>query len=1072
MPPENFSEDGGGMSPSDDSRLDPAELAQLLQAADPAALLAPPRLVRRAIKQDRRWTGIGLRVPHARSYVIGRDALLALATRAELGVAPDRELPEKLILIASPDPTWLGSVPRAQALVDTWRLLFHARIHLAMATQFDERNLGDAGMRERIERIGPLEFDEIAAVLRQEKLLLPPRDERTIYEEFAAVYWELRYFAPALLPRYFPALRDRERVEQVLAEDVDAGAVFAAARLAGAPDPMGPTALVEQAVAPKQESAATRDGEWCRRLAGRADYDSARGNSVRAAIRLSQAAHCAPSELDRRFQASAADALDRLIQRLQAVLHFDEAEATKWRRSLAALLAPAAAGFWTAEARLLYDLQKICVDHERPIYALDLVEWAYSLFRQPFVRPLPNQPALLAVKHLRVALGRVPAIQVTEAVRHELSGLLHGALHQAEVTLRARWRPALGDALREVGLQPQNFPERVALDKLIEELLDQIIERGFLNLGDLRDALSRNELKLADLSGAGEFFVGDPLIRANRELAVRAAGIYRRGEIYLRWLQRASALTFGTRPGRWLTRFLLLPFGGAFATIIFIQEMLKLVRLPHHLHEPTFGLTLGALGIFYLLLMHVPAFRALVVRGFQTAWRGARALFVDLPAALLRVLQVRWFFGSRLFLFLVRYLLKPLPAALLAWAILTALGVESGTAMAGAGATLVIVSFVLNSRFGRDLEEITIDWFVRNWEYVRSLVPGLFRLVMGFFHGILEETDRVLYSVDEWLRFRHGQGRWTFAAKIVLGFIWFIVTYVIRLYVNVFIEPTVNPLKHFPVVTVAAKLLVPFWKPLLEFLAAPLLFLGPLPAYSIAFLTLHAIPGVAGFLVWELKENWKLYRANRARALGPVVIGSHGETMIRLLRPGFHSGTLPKLYARIRRALHKAQRTGDWERAQRLEAMLHHVEQSIGHFSERELLAFVNGAKSWRHGPIHLSGVATATNRIILRFACPSLGERDMEMSFEEQSGVFWAHVAKPGWRMLITGAEAEILSLAIIGFYKKAGVDRVREDTEDQVPFKDRAIAWQDWVAAWESDQSGNGQSMPVSSIPLVQPS
>jgi hypothetical protein len=621
----------------------------------------------------------------------------------------------------------------------------------------------------------------------------------------------------------------------------------------------------------------------------------------------------------------------------------------------------------------------------------------------------------------------------------------------------------LGDALREVGLQPQNFPERVALDKLIEELLDDIIERGFLNLGDLRDALSRNELKLADLSGADEFFTGDPLIRANRALAVQAAGIYRRGEIYLRWLQRASALTFGTRPGRWLTRFLLLPFGGAYATIIFIEEMLKLARLPHRLHEPAFGVAVGALGIFYLLLMHVPAFRALVVRGFQTAWRGVWALFVDLPATILRVLQVRWFFGSRVFLFLLRYLLKPLPVALLIWAILTALGVDSDVALAGAGVALLIVSFVLNSRFGRDLEEITIDWFVRNWEYVRSLVPGLFRLVMGFFHGILEETDRVLYSVDEWLRFRHGQGRWTFAAKIVLGFVWFLVTYVIRLYANVFVEPTVNPLKHFPVVTVAAKLLVPFWRPLTEFLAAPLMFLGSVPAYAIAFVTLHAIPGAAGFLVWELKENWKLYRANRARALGPVVIGSHGETMTRLLRPGFHSGTLPKLYARIRRALRKAQRSGDWERPQRLEATLHHVEQSIAHFAERELLAFINGAKNWRHGPIHLSGVATATKRSVLKFACPSLGDRDLEISFEEQSGLLWAHFAEPGWRTRIAGPDADVLALAIVGFYKKAGVERLREDAEDQPPFKDRTIAWQDWVAAWESDPIGSGTSIPV---------
>src|SRR5262249_12283375 len=154
--------------------------------------------------------------------------------------------------------------------------------------------------------------------------------------------------------------------------------------------------------------------------------------------------------------------------------------------------------------------------------------------------------------------------------------------------------------------------------------------------------------------------------------------------------------------------------------------------------------------------------------------------------------------------------------------------------------------------------------------------------------------------------------------------------------------------------------------------------------------------------------------------------------------------------ARIRRALRKAQRTGDWARPQRLEATLLHVEQDIGHFSERELLAFIKGAKSWQHGPIHLSGVATATNRIILKLACPALGESDLEINFEERSGVLWAHVANPGWRTRLTSADADVFSLAIIGFYKKAGVEHLRDDAEDQPLFGSRTVAWEDWVAAW----------------------
>ena len=80
---------------------------------------------------------------------------------------------------------------------------------------------------------------------------------------------------------------------------------------------------------------------------------------------------------------------------------------------------------------------------------------------------------------------------------------------------------------------------------------------------------------------------------------------------------------------------------------------------------------------------------------------------------------------------------------------------------------------------------------------------------MGFFKWVLEAVDSCIYTVDEWLRFRTGDSRLSLIVKPVLGLIWFAVTYVFRLVITLFIEPTLNPIKHFPVVTVAAKLLLP-----------------------------------------------------------------------------------------------------------------------------------------------------------------------------------------------------------------------------------------------------------------------
>src|SRR5205814_6804986 len=101
--------------------------------------------------------------------------------------------------------------------------------------------------------------------------------------------------------------------------------------------------------------------------------------------------------------------LVRLAQRLQPALHLDRAALEEWQSVLPALLGKAAQGIWAVEARLLYDLQKVCIDHERDVYALDVVEWALSLGRRPIKRLLPHQREVLMTKHLRSAARRLNA---------------------------------------------------------------------------------------------------------------------------------------------------------------------------------------------------------------------------------------------------------------------------------------------------------------------------------------------------------------------------------------------------------------------------------------------------------------------------------------------------------------------------------------------------------------------------------------------------------------------------------------------------------------------------------------
>ena len=1065
------------MSASQAPPLTAAELQTLLRQVEAAALLVPARLLRRVIKRNRRLTSLGLRVPHARSFVIARDALRKLVSAEELRLDP--ALPPRVILLACPDEEQLASTPRESVLLETWRLLFHTQVHRALA----ERPLDRRAVRQRVHALGQAEFDEIRTVLRAEKLLLPPRDDRAVYEEFVAVYLELRHFAHALLLRYFPALGDLQRVDALLMQDVDGASLFAATRLPGAPDPIP----VETAdTAPWDEENAVpwnpailpqaRSLPTLRRLDEQANRAAAVGNVVRAAVCHAQAAWADGPEGFDRSLAQAAAQLERLCERLQAALDLAPDEMPRWRAALQELLSGAAHGVWPAEARLLYDLQKCCVDHERPLYKPDLVEWAYTRFRQPLVRPLPLQPLVLAVRHLRSAAGRLPAVRVAAAVRQTLSELLHAALHHAESRLRERCRPVFTEVLDEVALHAENFPEAVARRKLVEELTDRVVEHGFLTLGHLRDALSRNELKLSDVAGPLALLTGDALLRANRLLAERLPGVYRRGEVYLRGMQRVSALAFGTRAGRWLTLFLLLPFGAAYGTVVFVQELLHLIRLPHHLDAGPLGLSVGLLGFFFLALLHMPRFRTRVVAAACAVGRFALRAAVELPAAVVRLPWVRRLLAVWPFWLTVSYVLKPLPTAAAAGALLWATGFDPVVWILAAFLVQVVASLLLNSRMFRDLEEWLVDWLVRQWEYLHDFLPGLYHWVLDLFRALLQHLERYLYSVDEWLRFRRGQGNAALIAKTALGLVWFVASYGFRVLVVVFLEPWINPIKHFPAVTVAAKLLLPMMVPMIAWFAEPLLFLSAPVAYAVAFFLVKAIPGGAGFLAWELQENWRLYRANRPATLGPVVVGHHGETLPRLLRPGFHSGTLPKLYGKLRRAERRAHRGGSWRPVRKLRKQLHEVDEVLQHFAERELLAFLTPSRAaalhWTAGPVHVAAVEAGSNRIRFLLSCPAVGASPLEVRLEEQSGWLLAEVASPGWLTQLSASDRQTLATALAGFYHRAGVGLVREQVRNALPAS--CVSWdvqEDGLTLWTGEEFDTVAVYNLESRPCLFP-
>jgi hypothetical protein len=909
-----------------------------------------------------------------------------------------------------------------------------------------------------------------------------------VYIEFAAVYLDLRWFLPDVPPIYFPGIRDFRRIDETLAADLDAHAVYQRTRLAGVTGPM-----------PRPDEQTDEPTDYCVKLIRLAKRAARSGNDIRAAILRTRAARIAPAALTLRCRADALEDLRHLTSRLQAALKLSDAEVAEWLKDLPALIEKTGDEQWSIEARLLYDLQKACIDHERDVFALDLVEWALSFGKRPIKRPLPSQRIIRITRHLRNAAARLSQTRLSDADRQHLGGLLHDALRGCEDRLRTRFRPVLADALHDVGLDASNAPEETAFRKMIEEILDRITALGFFTYSDLRDAISRNNLKLPDLVDARQYIRGDPLLQLDRRLATALDGVYRQSEGYLRAMQRLTAPNFGTRVGRWITRYITWPFGGA---LVLLEGVDLIFREYHHYfggdYRPIFGPlsvffawlfpaedhpdldpgSLGAklaplaptiapvcmllVGVLLMAVFYLPTFRRALKNLVVGTYRTVRWLLIDGPAQMVALPAVRYIRKSLPFQLVYGILFKPLVVcALLFWALPEAF--DTHWKVVGLFLALAII---LNSRPGLAAGDAMLRGLLRGFEWLHSgLLPGLVRIIIRVFKQITDGVEYVLYTVDEWLRFKSGDSRLSMVLRVVLGVIWFPVSYLTRLYIVVLIEPGFNPLKA-PISILAAKFVYPIIIALhlsnrITDLLDPLV--GSIASTALTVGTLWLLPDMFGFFFWETKENWKLYRANRPRALGPVSIGPHGETLLRLLKPGFHSGTLPKLYGHWRRAERQGYETGSWRAARSCRESLEELETCLRRFVEREALVLLEQTNGWQKRPLSVGETALASNIVRIELVHADFGDTPLRLAIAEENGLLLARIEQPGWLQRLSPADLTLVTRVLAGLFKLAGVDRfIGSDLALPPDFARQPIAWRSWVDEWRPEQA-NGVAEPT---------
>ena len=1127
---------------SHDSSLEPT-----LRAVEPAIRFVPERHLRQVLQYltDRGHAlpaHAGLPYWFSRADLTDADVL----TRAAMaGTEP------RLLLVTDPNDRLIEHKPRAEQLRVYWRVLFRAAVMDAIDQQLASEKLKPETCSERLNAFGPGAAREIRYVLENEHFASPDASDIDRYRVFAAVYLDLDHFTGHAVEEFFPALPSGHAVRDLLSDGIAVTELVKAARPQGSADPERDPPADELwsktlATAPVALGIAAPAAEITKRLQRAIDAEQ-NGNLVRAAILRTQAAEATQGEAREQAVTGALSALGQLVDRLGKVLEWDHETRQEWRQALGPLLPLAAAGIWTRAARCLYEIQRIPADLAREVYAVDLPEAIRTLGRRPLRRHLPYARPVMVLMAFHKAHKQLLRAGLGELEQLRLDRLMYHERHRREHGIRHTFTPIIVGALTDAGLVPTNRVEEVARDKLTAELLDRVCDRGFLRIGNLRDAIARNRLKLPDLAGVGEFFTGDGLLRADRNLSHALDGVYRRGEVYLRWIQKLSSVFFGTPWGRWLTLYLLLPFGGALFTLMVVEELrhlggkvaglvsnsfapkprpqfspvtpgtapgkpitsvkwewefdeeeleffeheaatpaefdeetldyvirdigeraeiavgvfrssaadkkpahwefdektLEFYEAPHHGPDLITWPSILGLGTVLLFMFHVPPFRRAVFAALAFLWRGVRGVLWDVPHAVWRSRSLRAIRLSGTTRFLHRHISSPAFLTLLVVGVLFIFGVPARWLLWWGPAWFAALVLAYNHPYGwlfQDrIAEALSDW----WRLVRvNLIPGLFGSIIDGFRMLANWVERQLYAVDEWMRFRGGDSQGSLAMKAVLGLVWFPIAYLTRFAFYLLLEPQVNPVKHFPVVTVGHKVVWPTLPALAESIGW-----GP------ATVIINGCPGIFGFVAWELKENWRLYRANRSPVLKPVMLGSHGESMRGLLRPGFHSGTVPRLHRKARHALDK----GDRAEAARLHHELDHAAEGVHRFVERELLPLMAGSANWGGVAVEVGAVHFGCQSAEVELVAPALGRDPFVITFENVGGLIEASIQLLGWANQLTEGQRGVLTFALRGLLDMGATARFgnRERTTEGTPEHgfsalDRRVTWAEWADLW----------------------
>ena len=193
-------------------------------------------------------------------------------------------------------------------------------------------------------------------------------------------------------------------------------------------------------------------------------------------------------------------------------------------------------------------------------------------------------------------------------------------------------------------------------------------------------------------------------------------------------------------------------------------------------------------------------------------------------------------------------------------------------------------------------------------------------------------------------------------------------------------------------------------------------------------------PGIFGYLIWELKENWRLFVANRSKTLDPVLVGYGTASRCRACSgrgstPERFPSALPSSVARSGRRWPPATISG---RARKHLEVLHHVEIALRRYIQREFVAWFRECRGWQLPPPDVEEIDLATNEILVEVALPGAVEGPLVMAFELIDGRTHLCLSAKVCVQSLSDPAHKVLRTAIINVLKTGGIEVLDRECEE----------------------------------------